>query len=101
MSVKCQSRSPEYISWHTSDDLFRDKTCNWVHIISLFAFCLKELYTSIDGIALFIGSYIVNNLTVFIIKEDGLVFYDALVIFIVYELYMNLPDIFFNYNNFT
>ena len=22
-----------------ADDLFRDKTCNWVHIISLFTFC--------------------------------------------------------------
>ena len=54
-----------------ADDLFRDKTCNWGRIISLFTFCgtlakqsaSKDMYKTIDDIALFLGSYTADNLT--------------------------------------
>ena len=54
-----------------ADDLFRNKTCNWGHAILLFTFCRslakqsasKDMYKTIDDIALFIGSYIADNLT--------------------------------------
>ena len=47
-----------------ADDLFRDKTCNWGRIISRFTFCgtlaeqsaSKDMYKTIDDIALFFGS---------------------------------------------
>ena len=60
-------------------DLFRDKTCNWGRIISLFTFCgtlakqsaSKDMYKTIDGIALFLGSYIADNLTEWIYKQGG------------------------------
>ena len=50
-----------------ADDLFRDKTCNWGRIISLFTFCgtlakqsaLKDMYKTINDIALCLGSYVV------------------------------------------
>ena len=62
-----------------ADDLFRDKTCNWGRIISLFTFCgtlakqsaLKDMYKTIDDIALFLCSYIANNLTEWIYKQGG------------------------------
>ena len=62
-----------------ADDLFRDKSCNWGHIISLFTFCgvlvrqsvSKEMYTTIDDIAIFIGSYIANHLTDWIYNQGG------------------------------
>ena len=54
-----------------ADDLFRDKTCNWERIISLFTSCgtlakqsaSKDMHKTIDDIALFLGSYIADNLT--------------------------------------
>ena len=49
----------------TADDLFRDKTCNWGRIISLF------MYKTIDGIALFLGSYSADNLTGWTYKQEG------------------------------
>ena len=60
-----------------ADDLFRDKTSNWGRIISLFPFCgtlakqsaSKDMYKTIDDIALFIGSYIADNLTEWICKQ--------------------------------
>ena len=62
-----------------ADDLFRDKSCNWGRIISLFPFCgvlvrqsvSKEMYTTIDDIAIFIGSYIANHLTDLIYNQGG------------------------------
>ena len=62
-----------------ADDLFRDKTCNWGRIISLFTFCgtlakqsaSKDMYKAIDDIALFLGSYIADNFTVWISKQGG------------------------------
>ena len=62
-----------------ADDLFRDKTCNWGRIISLFSFCgtlakqlaSKDMYKTIDDIALFLGSYIADNLTEWIYKQGG------------------------------
>ena len=46
-----------------ADDLFRDNTCNWGRIISLFLFCgvvakqatSRDMHTFIDDVALFIG----------------------------------------------
>ena len=63
----------------SDDDLFRDKTCNWGRIISLFTFCgnlakqsgSKDMYKTIDDIALFLGSYIADNLTEWIYKQGG------------------------------
>ena len=54
-----------------ADDLFRDKTCNWGSIISLFTLCgtlakqsaSKDMYKTIDDIALFLGSYIADHFT--------------------------------------
>ena len=62
-----------------ADDLFRDKTCNWGRIISLFTFCgtlakqsaSKEMYTTIDAIALFLGLYIADNLSEWIYQQGG------------------------------
>ena len=62
-----------------ADDLFRDKTCNWGCIISLFTFCgtlakqsaSKDIYTTIDDTALFLGSYIADNFTEWIYKQGG------------------------------
>ena len=62
-----------------TDDLFRDKTCSWGCIISLFTFCgtldkqsaSKDMYKTIDDIALFLGSYIADNLTEWIYKQGG------------------------------
>ena len=62
-----------------ADDLFRDKTCNWGHIISIFTFCgslakqsaSKDMYKTIDGIALLLGSYIADNLAGWIYKQGG------------------------------
>ena len=62
-----------------ADDLFRDKTFNWGRIISLFTFCgtlakqsaSKDMYKTIDDIALFLGSYIADNLTEWIYKQGG------------------------------
>ena len=61
------------------DQLFRDKSCNWGRIISLFTFCgvlvrqsvSKEMYTTIDDINIFIGSYIANHLTDWIYNQGG------------------------------
>ena len=62
-----------------ADDLFRDKTCNWGRIISLFTFCCtlakqsasKDMYKTINDIALFLGSYIADKLTEWIYKQGG------------------------------
>ena len=62
-----------------ADDLFRDKSCNWGRIISLFTLCgvlvrqsvSKEMYTTIDDIAIFISSYIANHLTEWIYNQGG------------------------------
>ena len=62
-----------------ADDLFRYKTCNWGRIISLFTFCgtlakqsaSKDMYRTFDDIALFLGSYIADNLNEWIYKQGG------------------------------
>ena len=87
-----------------ADDLFRDKTCNWGHIFSLFTFCgtlakqsaSKDMYKTIDDIALFLGSYIADNLTEWIYKQSGWVsiFMVNLLFFMMYELYVNRPIFF-------
>ena len=64
-----------------ADDLFQDKTCNCGRIVSLFTFCgtlaiqsaSKEMYKTIEDIALFLGSYITDNLTEWIYKQGGCV----------------------------
>ena len=60
-------------------DLSRDKTYNWGRIISLFTFCgtlakqsaSKDMYKTIDDIAFFLGSYIADNFTEWIYKQEG------------------------------
>ena len=69
-----------------ADDLFRDKTCNWGRIHSLFTFCgtlakqsaSNNMYKTIDGIALFLDSYIADNLTEWIYKQGGWVQYSLM-----------------------
>ena len=69
-----------YVLSTIADDLFRDKTCNWGCINSLFTFCgtlakqsgSKEMYKTIDDIALFLGSYITDILTEWIYKKGFL-----------------------------
>ena len=88
-----------------ADDLFQDKTCNWGRIIPLFTFCgtlakqsaSTDMYKTIDDIALFLGSYIADNLTEWIYKQGGWVsiFMINLLFFMMYELYGNRPIIVF------
>ena len=56
----------------------------------------KDMYKTIDDIALFLGLYIANNLTEWIYKQGGWVsiFMMNLLFFMMYELYVSRPIIF-------
>ena len=91
-----------------ADDLFRDKSCSWGRIISLFTFCgvlvrqsvSKEMYTTIDDIAIVIGSYIANHLTDWNYNQGGWVsILGCINYFRVYEIiYVKITVSFLNIN---